>query len=218
MKHFFTIDLSTTCHSLNVLTSSVRPANSFRKLNKSTTHFLFDSTPSQKGLIRINSWLTMALQDLIQINSRLKWIYEVWFQSTHDSKSSQIFYSNQLTTQENFSESWVESTHDSIMLFIPSFVWHFLGIEPYWWLGWLFWAFHSSVNFVWPFWAFDSSAFPDKLIRISSWLKQYLGDLNRFNWWLKHLSRNWLRIISWLKWIPKIDSLVLPDFSIQTNS
>ena len=53
------------------------------------------------------------------------------------------------------------------------------------------------------FWAFDSSAFPDKSIRISSWLKQYLGDLNRLNSWLKQLSRNCLRINSWLKWIPR---------------
>ena len=52
-------------------------------------------------------------------------------------------------------------------------------------------------------WAFDSSAFTDKLIWISSWIKQYLGDLNRFNSWYNRFSRNWLRINSWLKWIQK---------------
>ena len=40
------------------------------------------------------------------------------------------------------------------------------------------------------------------MLWINSWLKQYLGRLNRFNSWLKRLSRNGLRINSWLKWIP----------------
>ena len=52
-------------------------------------------------------------------------------------------------------------------------------------------------------WAFNSSA----LTQISSWLKQYLEDLNRFNSWLKQLSRNCFRINSWLKVdFPGIDS------------
>ena len=69
---------------------------------------------------------------------------------------------------------------------------------------WPFCAFHSKVDFVWPFLGFSTqSAF----LKIDSnhfmTLKQYLGDLNRFNSWLKRLSRNWLRINSWLEWIPR---------------
>ena len=44
---------------------------------------------------------------------------------------------------------------------------------------------------------------PNKLIWISSWIKQYLRYLDQFNSWLKHLPWNWLRIKSLLKRIPR---------------
>ena len=72
----------------------------------------------------------------------------------------------------------------------PFLVFHYISLT----------FFELSLNFVDLFSAFDSSV----LIRISSWLKQYLEDLSRFNSWLTRLSRNWLRINSWLKWIPQI--------------
>ena len=108
------------------------------------------------------------------------------------------------------------------------FGWYIWGFHSIWltYLGLslnfidLFWISHSSVAFVWTFLAFDSSA----PIRISSWLKQYLKDLNRFNSWLKRVSRSWLKINWWLKWIPQvlvqIDSWlkVFSHISIQINS
>ena len=109
-----------------------------------------------------------------------------------------------------------------MMLFISSFVWPFLGIQLYRWLGMIFfWLFHSSVDFVWPFRRLSTKLIrPDKFIWISSWLKQNLGDLNWFNSRLKRLSRNWLRINSWLEWIPGYwfrwahDSKCLPIFDL----
>ena len=68
-----------------------------------TTHFLFDLTQSQKVLIRLNSWLPMALQKLIQISSRLK--MDFWSSIQIDSglkKLPEYFDSNQLTTQNTF--------------------------------------------------------------------------------------------------------------------
>ena len=87
--------------------------------------FLFDSTQSQKVLLRLNSCLTMALQELIQINSstlqeliqitsRLKMIFFIKFDSNRLTTQyfPEYFYSNQLTTLKNFREFLFKSTHD----------------------------------------------------------------------------------------------------------
>ena len=140
-------------------------------------HFLSDSTQSQKVLIRINSWLILALQELIQISSRVKMDFfnliqidsrlkkllegliqinsrlrkfpEFWFKSTHDSK--------------RYLEYWLESSHGSM-------------IKTNSWFRWPFWAFTVGIsltflglplNFVDLFWEFN----PNALIRIRSWLK-----------------------------------------------
>ena len=128
-------------------------------------------------LITHNGFTRLDLNKLTTQNDFLK----VWFKSTHDSI---------------FSESWIESTHDSMILFFPSFVSHFLGIQLYFWHGMTFFGLSTQGLTSYDlFWAFNSSAFTDKLSWISSWLKQHLRDLNRFNSWLK----------------------MLPDFSIQIN-
>ena len=134
----------------------------------------FDSTHDSNPRLKMDYW------NLFQIDSRLKKPPEFWFKSTHDSK--------------NF---WFDSTHDWMMLFILSFVWPICGIQLNYWLGWPFFGLSTQVLISYDlFWAFDSKAAPDKLIWISSWLKQHLVDLNRFNSWLKGLSRNWLKINS----------------------
>ena len=122
-------------------------------------------------------------------------------------------HSNQLTTQNGFLkfDSNRLTTQRASSIFIRINTWlnsqfhmSFSGHSTLL-LNWydLFWAFHSSVDFVWPLLgAFDSSAFR-QMVWISTWLKQYVGDLNRFNSWLKRFSMNWFRINSWLKWIPR---------------
>ena len=88
----------------------------------------------------------------------------------------------------------------------------------------LFSDIQVKCSFVWPFLAFPLKCLSEKLIRISSWLKQYLRNLHRFNWWHDRTSRNWLRTNSWLRWNPRvliqIDSWLkmLSHFSIQINS
>ena len=107
-----------------------------------------------------------------------------------------------------------------MMLLIPSLLLTSYGL--FWGIQlncWPFWAFHSSVDFALHFGCF----WLEKLIRISSWLKQYLGGRNQFNSWLKQPSRNWLRINSWLSgfhrywFISNHDSKCFP-VSIQINS
>ena len=113
----------------------------------------------------------------------------IWFKSTHNSKNFQNFHSNQLTSQKSVQNldsnqlmtQWCYSFPVSVDLF-----WAFnftVGLVPITFLG-----FPSSVDFVWPFLGFRLKYIhSDKLIWISSWLKQYLGDLNRFSSWFKRL-------------------------------
>ena len=64
--------------------------------------FLFDLTKSQKVLIRLNSWHTMALQEWFQISSRLK--MDFWNVIQIDSllkKLPEYFDSNQLKTKKS---------------------------------------------------------------------------------------------------------------------
>ena len=94
--------------------------------------FLFDSTQSQKILIRLNSThngftridsnqlTTQNFWNLIQIDSQLKIPPGFWFKSTHDSKSFQEFWVNRLVTQKNYLEYWFKSAHDSMLFWIPS--------------------------------------------------------------------------------------------------
>ena len=77
-----------------------------------------------------------------------QWRYRNWFKSTEYSKCISEIFSNQLMTQKKLSESWIESTHDTMMLFIPSFIWPFLGIQPFFENLFLFWAFNSTVDLV----------------------------------------------------------------------
>ena len=65
--------------------------------------FLFDSTQSQKFLIGLNSWLTMALQEWIQISSWLK--MDFWNLIQIDSRLKKLpecFNSYQLMTHNAF--------------------------------------------------------------------------------------------------------------------
>ena len=125
-----------------------------------------------KTWFQINSQLNIDFWNLIQINSRLKKPPEFLFKSTHDSK-------------KNFSECWFESTHDNGAIHSQLRM-SFLGYSTLLltWYGFFGLSIPGLTSYD-PFWAFDSNAFPDKLIWIISWLKQYLGDLNRFNSWLK---------------------------------
>ena len=177
--------------------------NSMVPPDMGTTHFLFDSTQSQKVFILLNSWLTMALQDLIQISSRLKLISKIWFNSTHDSKSFQNIFIQINLRLKNFPEFWFESTHDSknskILIRIKSWLndsnhllisLTFFGlsvnfVDLFWGFTKFCWPFGISLNFVELFWHSSSAFLP-----ISSWLKQYPEGFNRFNSWLNWLTRN----------------------------
>ena len=99
-------------------------------------------------LTRLNSPLTMALRDMIQINPRLN--MDLWNLIQNDWRHKKLPELGSKSTYDStqISESWFESTNDSMMLFIPSFVWPFL--TWYWSVKWLL----------------------NKLIRNSSWLKQ----------------------------------------------
>ena len=89
-----------------------------------------------------------------------------------------------------------------MMPFILSSNGLFGGIQHNRWLGMAFLGFQLKCWLHMTFFELSTQlSFRKKMIRISSWLKQYLGDLNRFSSWLKRLSGNWLRIKSWLKWI-----------------
>ena len=108
-----------------------------------------NATQSQKVLIRLNLWLIIPLQELNQINSRLKidfWYSiqidlrvkkasrnlikinsrlknfpEYWFRSTHGSK--------------NYLDYWFQSTHDSMIRIINCWlVLLFLGFPLKCWL------------------------------------------------------------------------------------
>ena len=123
------------------------------------------------------------------------WLYENWFKSAHDSEEFLKFDSNRVMTQKLSViliriKSWLNDPKQlSISLTFLCF--HSIPL-PF---------FGLSLYIIGLFWAFDSSA----LIRNSSWLKQHLEELNRFNSLLKRLSRNWHRINSWLsQWVPRV--------------
>ena len=180
-----------------------------------TTQFFSRFNSVSEVVIRLNSWLTMDLQELTQISSRLKidfWnVIQIdsrlkksgifWFKLSHDSKqNSRNFVQIDSWPKKTIwnidgIKSWLNDSNQ-LLISLTFFGLSYKFISPFWSFTkfrWPFLAFHQiSLTF---FWAFDSSA----LIRISSWLKHYLEDLNRFNWWLKRLSRNWLKINSWLK-------------------
>ena len=101
--------------------------------NMGTTHFLFNATQSLNVAIRLNSWLTMALQDLIQVSTRLKMVFRKLIQMNSRLKTSSIILIQ--IHGKKLSESWFETTQDSMLLFIPSFVWPFLGFQLSCWLG-----------------------------------------------------------------------------------
>ena len=159
--------------------------------------FLFDSTHPQKALIRLNSWLTMASQDLIQINSRfkmdvwnliqidlqLKKLPEFWLKSVLDWKRFQNLDSNQLMTQ------WCYSFPVSFDLFgafnfIVDSVWPFLGLL-------------TQV----PFWQIDLNQLMTQAVSRRHESIQLMTQVD---------SQVLIQIDSWLK--------MLPDFSIQINS
>ena len=84
---------------------------------------------------------------------------------------------------------------------------------------WPLWAFNLTADLVWTYWGFPLKFWlrmtflairlkwlPDKLIWIISWLKQYLGDLNRFNSWLKWIQRHWFKSTHDSKCFPILDS------------
>ena len=173
----------------------------FYSIQLSLRKFWFDSTQDSQWLYK--TWFISTHDS--------KRMSEIWFISTHNSESFQNFDWNQLTTEKAF------QNFDSNQL-MSQWCYSFpVSVD-------LFWAFNFIVDFVWPFWGFWLKYLPDKLIWISSWLKQYLGDLNRFNSWLKRLfqelthnqlmtqidSQVLLQIDSWLK--------MLSGFSIQVNS
>ena len=106
----------------------------FYSIQLSLRKFWFDSTHGSQWLYK----------NRFKSTHDSKWISEIWFKSTHDCKTFQNFDSNQLTIQ-NFSEFRFESTHDSMMLSIPSFVWHLLGIQLYCWLGMTFFGASHQV-------------------------------------------------------------------------
>ena len=104
-----------------------------------TTQFFIRFDSVSEVLIRLNSWLIMALQELIQISSWLK----IWFKSTRDSKRFQdilIQINLQLkklsriliqfdTDSENYLEHWFKSCHDSMIRINCWFRWPFLGLH-----------------------------------------------------------------------------------------
>ena len=120
--------------------------------------------------IQIASRLKKLSRVLIQINLRLKRLSRILIHiHSRLKKLSGILIRNQLMIQLYHYDT----------AYVPlDMTWHDL-----------FWACPIRFSFVWPFWGFRPKCLPEKLIRINSWLKQYLGELNRFSSWLKWLSR-----------------------------
>ena len=130
-----------------------------------TQFFLFDSTQSQKVLIWLNSWLSMALQELIQINSWLKTDFQNWIQNfklTYYSKSFQNFDSNQLMTQKTFQNLdsnqlmtewcysfWVLYDLRGAFNFTVDLVWPFVGFPLNCWFHMTFSGLSTQVPFWW---------------------------------------------------------------------
>ena len=102
-----------------------------------TTHFSFDLTQSQKTSIWLNSWRIMALQELIQTNSRLK--INIWNLIQVDSllkKLSKVLFKSTLDTKNLQNLIWINSWLNYAIHF--QFRITFLGIWFYCWLGKIF--------------------------------------------------------------------------------
>ena len=115
--------------------------------------FLFDTTQSQKVFIRLNSWLTMALQELIQISSRPKVAF--WNLTQIDprlKKLPEFFDSNQLKTQETFQNFYSNRPMTQKLSWILIRMKSYLNDSNQCWFRWPFLGF--SLNFVGLFWTF----------------------------------------------------------------
>ena len=134
---FFTM---VTCQNVHLFHQQWSERTSFRA-DMCMAHYLSDSTQSHKVLIRLNSWLTMVLQELTQINSRLKNDFWNLIQSTHGLKSFQSYDSDQLTTQKTVQNL------DSNRLMTHKSIWNIDSnkVVTQW--------FESTVDFVDLFWA-----------------------------------------------------------------
>ena len=121
-----------------------------------TTQFLFDSTQSQKvfyatQLMAHNGFTRIDPNQLTSQNGFVK------FDSNPLTiqKAFQNFDLNRLIAKKNYLEYRFESTHDSMILSIPSLLltygvnflkpWHFLGIQLNCWLGMTFSGLSTRV-------------------------------------------------------------------------
>ena len=145
LGHAINLLRQSCCKNLQITTSP--SAHTWARL------IFFDSTQSQKVLIRLNSWLTMALEKLIEISSRLK--MDFWnlieiesrlksFKNTLIQVNSRLKKLSGILIQidsllKNYLEYWFESSRDST-------------IRINCWFRWPFWAFTqfgwTSPNFV----------------------------------------------------------------------
>ena len=164
-----------------------------------------------QDVIQINYRLKINFWNLIQIDSGFKKLAEFWFKSAHDSR--------------NFSKSWFESTHDSMMLFIPSFVWPFLGVQLYRWLGMTFLGFSTQKSSLrMNFFGGLSTQVPYRQTDMNRLMTQAVSRRpEAIQLMTQRRSRNWLRINSRLKWIRRYwfrwthDSKRFPTFLFKST-
>ena len=123
----------------------------FYSIQLSLRKFWFDSTHGSQWLYK----------NRFKSTHDSKWISEIWFKFPFTlavlttAKASRILIQINSRTIQNLSEPWLESTHDSMVLSIPIFVWHFLGIHLYCWLGMTFFGLLTQVLTSYDlFWAF----------------------------------------------------------------
>ena len=145
--------------------------------------FLFDSIQISLRKFWFDSWLTMASQELIQINSRIKTDFGTLIQIDSRLKKLPEYFDWNQSRPKNFPEFWFKSIHDS------QNIWNIDSTQVM--TQW----FESTVDFAELFGlSFNSLTIFGLSLNIflglSSWLNQYLEDLNPFNSWLKRLSRN----------------------------
>ena len=187
------------------------------------TTFLFDWTQSQKvdptQLTTHNCFTRLDSSQLTTQNGFLK------------------LDSNRLTTQKpsriliqintwlkNSPESWFESTHDSMMLLIPSFVWPFWAFNFTVDSVWPFWAFFSSIDFVWPSLGFPLKCLPrqtDLNQLMTQAISQRLESIQLMTQaGFQELTQNQLMSQMDFQILIQIDSWhkMLSDFSIQISS
>ena len=173
----------------------------FIRFNSVSESFDSDSTRESQWLLRIDSNQLMTRNGFLEFKSN-----QVMTQMTF-----QNFDSNRLTTQKTFQfftqinlrlkrpSRILIHIHSRLKKLSGILIWNQLMIQLYYYdtayvpldMTWhdLFWACPIWFSFVWPFGGFRPKCIPEKLIQINSWLKQYLGELNRFSSWLKWLSR-----------------------------